>query len=259
MALSPPATAAAYAQYSLGLGGVSSNCEFSEDLGRPICLQGVRLIAGLDMSWDSTESKSTTNSESVSSTGKNSGNGSWLNSCNCGTPNCNGGGSGGGGLLAAAVVIFAALIVYGVWWALVSLFADDIKFGVFGSTDFQATHPERVSEYYSSYRIQRFGFRLGVYLIPGSDFQIHTHIATTSARIESEHEDVNEAAKIHGTSSAVGLGWVPHAADRGFHAYFEFSQNFTNKNSFRAYQQNQTKNPIGQSQNMSAFVIGYSL
>jgi hypothetical protein len=227
-----------YWQLSAGAGPVRGNCEFSNELGSEVCLSG---------SCD-------------------------LPNGACRGGNCGGGGSGGGGsndacaVVGVAIVAIAvtALILYGIWFALFSIFADKVKFGLAYSNDFQTAGIANFRDWYEAYRVQRFGLQTGLYLVPDVDLQLHATTSYSKARIdrrvikESGVDEQSDTYHLEGFSSALGLGWVPSARDSGPFVYVEVESNFFDANTVRRYLEEKQKKPAPLSRQSAALIGGYA-
>lgn len=255
-------------QFMLGLGGVRGNCEFNDAAGKKICLKGERLVLAYgfsvyerggaksrDAEFDGDKGGSEGSGDSTASVRGNSSH--WYNnSCPSSGGNC------GSGKDAAALLVVAAiaLVLFGIWWLLFSVFADRLKVGLVYSTDFQSDNLFEPRNYFESYRVQRFGARLGVYLVPKVDMELFATATASDAVIsrKSAEDGSKSSFSIHGFSSSFGIGRVPYANRRGVFGYLEFERNFFSAGRLRAYVDQQNEPILAPKKDSGAFILGWA-
>lgn len=254
-------------QFYLGLGGVSGNCEFSDQMGRDACYRGGRFVAGLGIDlfsgWDLIPDPGSTSRASGSKRSSNRSGGNFH------LP------SGRGGEV-VVLILGAVLVVYGIWWLLFSLVSSTFKLSLQYSSDLRTSHYSKPkdSQDFENYQVDKIGTKMSIYLVKSWSFAISSFVGYTQARlqlVDSGSETAGGAAndtldeekssitkKIEGVSTTVSMGLFPRAVDSGFFVYAEYEREFFPSGNAREWIEDRQKSPTGLTKRNLAFVAGYA-
>ncbi len=234
-----------------GVGYVVGECRSIGDSDEKACFTGERFDLGLNIAVKNTDDpeKPAPKAAPKSSGSARRGGGGWS-----GTGNFSLGPKGDAFVLA---VILVVLIVYGLYWGIVTLFSHKISMGLYASFDFQKAKLEGDSDFQvEKYHSQSTGLQTIFYLVRDSDFALNVGAAGTTAQIKtSTAAEGDKSYHLRGISSKAGIGYMPFERS-GVYAMLEWEGTYFDGTSVAKYVRADSADKVPKLHRSGAFILG---